>query len=213
MTQDIDNMDFDNFLNKPINRAKLENYKPRIDKCKKDNIIKRNKNTMYRSAYSEIQLLNLTDKLEMGYIYNYLTSGDINTMSYLKLITRHYNLDYLLMSTWAMGIEDVYQIRDLFVEKKIKKMDMFVDYRFLGIRKQQYNLFCDLFEEYDGSITALQNHSKTMAGKGEGFYFAVQSSANMNENPRVENTCIQTTKEIFDFYYEFFKTIKDKKTK
>ena len=210
-----DNFDeeFGKISTKPKIRLKLENPKIKQDKCKSDNIVKRNLNTMYRSAYSEVQLLNLCEKIEMGYIYNYLTLGDINTMSYLKLITRQHDLDYLSLSTWAMGTEDVYSIRDMFEEKKIKKMDMFVDYRFLGVRKQQYRLLCDLFEKYEGSITTLQNHSKTMAGKGDGFYFAIQSSANMNENPRVENTCIQTTKEIFDFYYDFFKVIKDSKNK
>ena len=54
----------------------------------------------------------------------------------------------------------------------------------------------------------MRNHSKIFAGYGEKFHFGVQSSANINTNPRTENGCITITKDIFDFYFDYYDGIK-----
>lgn len=40
------------------------------------------------------------------------------------------------------------------------------------------------------------------------FAFAIESSANINTNPRTENTTITTGNDIFEFYKDFFDGIK-----
>ena len=52
-----------------------------------------------------------------------------------------------------------------------------------------------------------RNHSKIFAGFGKdlgGFDFVIESSANVNTNPRTENTVITINGELARFYKEFF---------
>mgnify|MGYP003535777278 FL=1 len=63
-------------------------------------------------------------------------------------------------------------------------------------------------KKFDGKIVVFKNHSKIFAGYGEKFHFGVQSSANINTNPRAENGCITISKDIFDFYFEYYNGIK-----
>lgn len=39
---------------------------------------------------------------------------------------------------------------------------------------------------------------------GDKFHFAVESSANINTNPRTENGCITIGEDIYKFYREYF---------
>lgn len=58
------------------------------------------------------------------------------------------------------------------------------------------------------SLLPLKNHSKIYAGKGEKFAFGIQTSANVNTNPRTENGNIIITDEIYRFYKDYFDGIK-----
>lgn len=49
-----------------------------------------------------------------------------------------------------------------------------------------------------------RNHSKVMVGIGRDFDFAIASSANVNTNPRIEQTTITVDKDVARFYKDFF---------
>ena len=52
----------------------------------------------YRRAYSETKLLDFDIQFKKDHSYNFITAGDIDGLSYLKLILRHVKkLDYVLL--------------------------------------------------------------------------------------------------------------------
>ena len=53
------------------------------------------------------------------------------------------------------------------------------------------------------------NHAKLMAFIGERFSGVIESSANVDTNPRIEQTCITIHKELAEFYKAFFDQMKD----
>ncbi len=53
-----------------------------------------------------------------------------------------------------------------------------------------------------GRVAVFRNHSKVMAGFGERFDFAVEGSANLNSNPRCEQTVITVDEGVARFYKE-----------
>lgn len=73
----------------------------------------------------------------------------------------------------------------------------------------------EFYEKYPnaGSYKILRVHAKIYAGynESEDFYFGIQTSANINTNPRIENGCITIDKNLFGFYYDYFKNIRDEK--
>ncbi len=67
----------------------------------------------------------------------------------------------------------------------------------------------EIFDKYKcGRIVHFKNHSKIFAGYGDKFYFGIQSSANINTNPRTENACITIDKGIYEFYKDYYDNIK-----
>jgi len=171
-------------------------------------VLKRQTRNIYRRAYSETQLLDLiTEDFQPGESYHFITGGDVDALSYLKIILRQQDLDYLLFSTWCMASEDIYQIQDWVEAGKIKKVDAYVGEIFPGSYRLEYQLLKKVIAESGGRVAVFKNHSKIFAGYGEKFHFGIETSANINTNPRTENGCITIDKEIFDFYKDYFDLI------
>jgi hypothetical protein len=164
---------------------------------------------LYRRAFSESQLLDAVGiDFKDGESYHCITAGDVDSLSYLKCVLRQQNLDYCLFSTWCMAGEDVLQFEDYLKRGKIKKLDAYVGEIFPGTYKFEYQKLKEVFEKYKcGRIAVFKNHAKIYAGYGNKFHFGIETSANINTNPRTENGCITISKDIFEFYKNYFDKI------
>jgi hypothetical protein len=74
--------------------------------------------------------------------------------------------------------------------------------------------YCDECDKLDRAIadgkpitlTIARNHSKVMlaANHADNIYLAIESSANVNTNPRIEQTVMTYDKDLYDFYNDFY---------
>ena len=165
---------------------------------------------IYRKAYSETQLLDVLGfDFKEGESYHCITAGDVDSLSYLKCVLRQQSLDYCLLSTWCMAGDDIMQIEEWLESGKIKKLDTYVGEIFPGSYKMEWKKLNEVFEKYKcGRISVFKNHSKIYAGIGNKFAFGIETSANINTNPRTENGCLTISKEIYEFYKGYFDKIK-----
>ena len=166
---------------------------------------------LYRRAFSESQLLDATGfDFKDGESYHCLTEGDVDSLSYLKVILRQQDLDYVLFSTWVMAAEDILFLGDMLEKGKIKKMDAYMGEIFPRNYIIEHEMLTDLFKKHDcGRLVIFKNHSKIYAGYGKKFKFGVETSANINTNPRCENGCITIGSGIFEFYKSYFDSVVD----
>ena len=168
----------------------------------------------YRRAFSEVRMLEAMRyvKLEQGHTYNFITGGDVDSLSFLKVVLNQHRLDYLLSSTWRMAAEDILQLTTWYDEGRIGKMDVYVGEIFPNQYRIEYAMLRKFYDQHPdaGRVAVFRNHSKIYAGcnEAEGFYFGIQTSANINTNPRTEQGSITVERGIFDFYKEYFDGIK-----
>ena len=183
----------------------LQKSHRRVTEC----IVRTDKN-IYRRAFSETQLLDAIGfDFKDGESYHCITAGDVDSLSYLKCVLRQQNLEYCLFSTWCMSGDDILQFEQWLEDGKIKKLDAYLGEIFPGSYKMEYKKLKEVFEKYQcGRIAVFKNHSKIYAGYGDKFSFGIETSANINTNPRCENGCLTIGNEIFDFYKSYFDGIK-----
>jgi hypothetical protein len=183
--------------------------KPTKQKRRSTEVHERITRNIYRRAFSETQLLDVMPKeFEQGHSYHCITAGDVDALSYLKVILRQQDLEYCLFSTWCMAADDVMQFDEWLEAGRIKKLDAYVGEIFPGTYKMEYKKLKEIFERHQcGRIAVFKNHSKIFAGFGEKFYFGIETSANINTNPRTENGCITIDKGIYEFYKAYFDDI------
>lgn len=142
--------------------------------------------------------------LEYGVAYHCVSFGDVDSLTYLRHVLRQEKLEYLMVSTWCMAMEDAQEIAGWVERGMIEHLDFYVG----EIFKNGYRGVRDAIEKVarstGGRVARFRNHSKVMAGFGEHFGFTIESSANINTNPRTEQTVITVDDDLAIFYKEFF---------
>jgi len=203
----IDAFDIDFDIDIKSNEVDSDN-KPAIKQAHRRNTecLIRETKTIYRRAFSETQLLDVLGfEFKDGYSYHCITAGDVDSLSYLKCVLRQQNLDYCLFSTWCMAGDDVMQFEEWLDAGRIKKLDAYVGEIFPKTYKMEWKKLNQVFEKHQcGRIAVFRNHAKIYAGYGDKFAFGIETSANINTNPRTENGCVTIGKEIYQFYKDYF---------
>ena len=172
--------------------------------------IKTNEKRLFKRLISERQLENILDwEFEDGFAYHVISEGDIDALSFLKHILKQQALEYLACSTWCMAMADIVEIERYLELKRILRLDTYVGEIFKGTYMTEYSALWDLHNYWGGRVAIFRNHSKVFCGFGEKFDFVIETSANINGNPRAENTVITINRNLALFYKDFFDNIID----
>lgn len=170
--------------------------------------LKRKTKHIYRRAFSETRLLEILERdFTPGASYHCISAGDIDSLSYLKFVIHQQPLDYLLFSTWCMATEDILQLDEWIDAGKIKRLDAYAGEIFQASYSEQFDRLKPVVRKTGGWVAVFRNHTKIYAGIGKKFAFAIESSANINTNPRAENTVITVGMDGFEFYKAYFDKI------
>lgn len=164
---------------------------------------------MFRRFTSERQLEDILDwDFEDGACYHVISMGDIDSLTFLKLVLRQQAVEYCLLSTWCMAAADINELERYLELGRIKRLDCYVGEIFKGTYAKEYLMLCGVMDKYGGRICIFRNHAKVYAGFGDKFDFVIESSANVNTNPRTENTVVTINSELARMYKDFYDGIK-----
>lgn len=159
----------------------------------------------YRRFLSERQIEDVVEwDFEDGAAYHVISGGDVDSLSFLTHVLRQQKLEYLALSTWCMALQDVEELERYLALGRIGRIDCYVGEIFKKTYNNEYCRLIDMHRKYGGRVAIFRNHSKVFCGFGEKFDFAIESSANINTNPRTENTCTTIDTGLALFYKAFF---------
>jgi len=172
--------------------------------------IRRNPHTLLRRAFSEMKLLDILSAADLkdGVTVHVISGGDIDSLSYLKHVLRQQTLDYVLLSTWCMAQDDIDQLREWLATGRITRLDAYVGEIFPASYAPMHKALKSIVDGCNGRVAVFRDHAKVYAGIGPKYAFAIESSANINTNPRAENTVLTIGADIFQFYKEYFDGIR-----
>lgn len=167
---------------------------------------------LMRRAYGEDALLQRMgiEPLHENHSYHCITGGNVDSLSYLKVVLLHQkHLRYLLCSTWCMAAEDIYQLQEWCETGVIDHLDMYVGEIFPSTYIVEWRMLNELYTKHPnlGRLKCFRNHSKIFAGFGDKFDFAIETSANINTNPRTEQGVINISHDLAKFYKDYFDKI------
>lgn len=166
-------------------------------------------NNIFKKAIGELNLFEVLPKeFKTDDCIHCLSGGDVDSLSYISYMLKFQNFKYMLLSTWCMANADIYLIKDWLDNNKIGRVDAYVGEIFPNQYKEEYENLKDVVKTKGGRICVFKNHSKIYAVKGENYDFIVESSANINTNPRAENTNVTIGSKGFNFYKNYFDNIK-----
>lgn len=165
-----------------------------------------------RRANAEATLAEiLPARFTEGDTWHVASRGDIDALSYVRhALAGTTHLDHLLMSTWCIAKNDLTEIAGWLDSGRIEQFDLYAGEIFPGSYGDEYEQMMAMCDTYGARLIVAKNHSKiTLAcNTGENYYLTVESSANVNTNPRIEQSAIHCGRDLHAFYLEFFSGIK-----
>ena len=162
-----------------------------------------------RKAASEAALSDQLDwHFKGGDCYHCFSFGDVDSLTFFKHVLRQQRVHYLGLSTWCMAGEDVDDLREWHRRGMLGRVDFYVGEIFPGSYPEVYDAVLNFLPECGGRLCVFRNHSKIMMVVGERFDCLIESSANVNTNPRSENTVITVDRQLVADYIELFNGIK-----
>lgn len=162
-----------------------------------------------RKVTSERALENeLPWHFENGDCYHCFSFGDVDALTYFKMVIRQQHIKYAAISTWCMAGEDIRDLRAWHDHGLIDRCDFFFGEIFQGSYAEIYADALKFTKECGGRVTIFRNHSKIMAIHGDKFDCVIESSANINTNPRSENTVLTVDATLTREYIELLNGIK-----
>lgn len=165
-----------------------------------------------RRAKSEAILAEIMPvRIAAGDSWHVISHGDIDSLSYLAhALAGVSHLDHVAISTWCMARPDLDQIAAWLDAGRIDQLDLYVGEIFPNQYGDEYARALVMADLYGCRVVVGKNHSKVMlmANAEDGYYLVSEISANINTNPRIEQTCITASRELYEFYAEFYAGLK-----
>lgn len=145
---------------------------------------------------------------DIGDCYHCFSFGDVDSLSYLKHIIKQQHCKYICISTWCMAKNDVAELRRWHKLGLVDRIDFYVGEIFNNSYAGVYDECRRFINECGGRLVVFRNHAKIMMIKGDRFDCLIESSANVNTNPRSENTVITVDSTLTDEYINLFGRIR-----
>lgn len=146
---------------------------------------------------------------EEGMAYHFISCGDVDSLTFLRHVLKQQRADYVALSTWCMATRDAEEMESWLDRGIVGRFDFYVG----EIFKNGYRGCLDVLERIatkcGGRVARFRNHSKVMAVIGERFDCVIEGSANVDTNPRTEQTCITTNSDLAMFFIDYFDKIND----
>lgn len=152
-----------------------------------------------------VQELNkvMSDRPTPGRSIHILTGGNVDLLAHLMWVMQFWpKVRRVFLSAWAISAVDILLCKRWLENGSIGTLELLLGDIFPSKYKREWE---KLMEMYDaGVITNIYNsaiHSKLMLIDCEdGTKIVVESSANCNMNPRIEQSCVTVSDELFKFY-------------
>ena len=169
---------------------------------------KRHSRHEIRRAKGEAQLASiLPPRFVDGESWHVISHGDIDALSYLRhALAGVSHFDFVLLSTWCIASEDLREIQAWVDTGRIDELTLAVGEIFPSQYTDEYQLACDMATTYGVRLIVARNHSKVIlaSNTAENYHLVMEGSANVNTNPRIEQTAIHHSADLLAFYREFF---------
>lgn len=142
-----------------------------------------------------------------GESWHVISHGDIDALSYLRhALAGVSHFDFVLLSTWCIASEDMKELCAWIDSGRIDQLTLAVGEIFPSQYGDEYELACKMVEIYGIRLIVARNHSKVILASNDesNYHIVMEGSANVNTNPRIEQTSIHRSAELLAFYRDFY---------
>ena len=136
--------------------------------------------------------------------WHVLTAGDVDALSFAAHVLATRKATYMLFSTWHLAKDDIERFHLRLTDGTVQRADAYVGEIFRNSYPTEYGALCSTMRAHGGRVATFRNHSKVFCIECPGEFFVIESSANINTNPRCENTVLTKSKPLYLHHKAYF---------
>lgn len=186
-----------------------------------DGIVKRLKSKQRRtfllnhSAREIVKLIGALPDTET--VYKLISfSGGFASISFIKAVADFEVIEELTASTLRIGEKQFKYLSKLNQNGGLKSARFFIGSLMAEDEKKNekynyYGKFNAVCDQNGWKRITVNNHSKIILMRTKENYYVLETSSNLNENPKIEQYSFENSKELYDFYYGFFDALEESK--
>ena len=167
------------------------------------------KRLMFNVVREKMILSSIMPKLpEKDEVFKFISLGGFSSIAFIKLIADNYKINELFASSLAIGKKHVQSLDVMYNQKKLLKANFVLDRIIENTNnKSGYTSFTNMknvCNKNNWDLYIIKNHSKILLFDTDNGKYVLETSSNLNENPRIEQFNFEQSEELFDFYKKLF---------
>lgn len=163
----------------------------------------------WRRAFGVQQLIKVMgiERPLPGKSYHIITGGNVDLIAHLRWLMCHWTrINRVFISAWAISAADILLLKRWADRKALLDIMLIVGDVFPRKYVREWEKLNEM--RHSGIISRLTSdtiHSKIMLLEAEdGTHIVIESSANCNMNPRVEQSVVTVSDGLYEFYMNYF---------
>lgn len=139
--------------------------------------------------------------------------GGVSSIGFIKYVASLEDVEELFVSTFRIGKAQFQVLCDLHKNGQLDKVhfitsstqartDSLAEYK--GEKYNYYEFIMSECKLRDWSLTVFDNHSKIILMRTRKNWYVIETSSNLNENPKMEQFSFENDKTLFEWYKELF---------
>ena len=136
-----------------------------------------------------------------GESIHYITNGKFDYWTFIPILIRLMDgSTETYMSTWTMNRSNAMELMDLYDAGKIQNLTFITGDYFKKREAVTYALLITELIKRGQKFKAFMNHAKVTCLSNGHDFLVMEGSANFTSNPRIEQTTITNSRELFEFH-------------
>jgi len=136
-------------------------------------------------------------------------AGGWSSCSLIMFIADKEVIDELTITTLRVGVKEVQMLMNLYDNGRIKNINIIMSKVAKANKVYEYhNQIKEIIGNRSVKINYINNHSKVILAKTKDNYYVVETSSNLNENPKIEQFIICNDREVYDYYIKVFRKLR-----
>lgn len=135
-------------------------------------------------------------------------AGGWSSCSLIMFIADKEVIEELTITTLRVGVKEMQALIDLYDEDRIKYIHIIMSKVAKANKIYVYhNQIRSIIDSRNVKISYINNHSKVILAKTKENYYVIETSSNLNENPKIEQFIVCNDKNIYEYYLKAFKKL------
>ena len=168
------------------------------------NIIKTKQKRKKFNVFKSIKTLNeiISELPKADEVYKMISKGGFASISFIMFVAERTKINNLYVSTFRVGKKESLVLNKLHTEGTLDHAE-FVFFELMNETDDKYGYFKTLrrvADQNDWKMSALKNHSKVILFDTDMGKYVIETSSNLNENPKIEQFSFEKDEELYEFY-------------